>query len=108
MTRRRSAVAVAAAPLRPPGWFTEPVRAWFGPDWQPATVWGHDAVTLSARARAGREARVALGDGGSVAGLSRRNDARLAELAELPAVPSARSLGARHMGPRRAKGAAMP
>lgn len=79
MTRKR--VPKPATPLaawHPPGWYTEPVRAWFGAHWQPATDWGQDLVAASARAAAGRAVRVAAGDSGSIAGLSKRSDALLA------------------------------
>lgn len=82
MTRRR--VLEPAQTERPPGWYTEPVRAWFGPSWEPATRWGGNDVQLSDRARQARETRVAQGDGGGIAGLSQRNDARLAEIAHKP------------------------
>lgn len=66
---------------RPPGWYTEPVRAWFGADWQPATDWGGNAVVFSERARDARGVRLAAGDTGSIAGLSKRSDALLAATA---------------------------
>lgn len=105
MTRHRRASALPAPPLRPPGWFTEPVRAWFGPFWRPQTDWGDDAVTLSERARAGRETQAARGESGGVVGLSRRNDARLAVLGELRSDAPPRRTGARHLGPRQRGGA---
>ena len=63
-----------------PGYFLEPVLAWFGPDWKPATNWGHDETLTSERARAARAVRVARGDTGSIHGLSHRSDAQLAAL----------------------------
>lgn len=59
-------------------YFMEPVRAWFGSDWQPATDWGGNAVVFSERARDARALRVKAGDTGSIPGLSKRSDARLA------------------------------
>lgn len=82
MTRRRRARPLTVqAPARPPGWFTEPVRAWFGAHWQPATEWGRNVLADSERAREARGVRVAAGDAGSIAGLSRRSDALLAAVA---------------------------
>lgn len=78
MTRRK---APAQPPVRPAGYYTEPVRAWFGADWQPATDWGGNAVVFSERARAARGVRLAAGDTGSIPGLSKRSDALLAATA---------------------------
>ncbi len=79
MTRRK---ASAPPPQpRPAGYFTEPVRAWFGADWQPSTVWGCNVVAVSERSRDARAVRVAAGDSGSIAGLSKRSDALLAATA---------------------------
>lgn len=63
-----------------PGYFLEPVYAWFGRDWQPATVWGRDEVATGARATAAREVLVAQGQTGSIGGMSKRSDARLASV----------------------------
>ena len=76
--KRSPKPAAQPAAWRPPGWYTEPVRAWFGAHWQPATNWGQDLVAASARAAAGRAVRVAAGDSGSIVGLSKRSDALLA------------------------------
>lgn len=77
MTRRRKAAPDTVAE-RPPGYYTEPVRAWFGADWQPATDWGGNAVVSAERATAARAVRLAAGDTGSIPGLSKRSDALLA------------------------------
>lgn len=78
MTRRRIKPAPVPAWNYPPGYFLEPVYAWFGPDWQPATQWGRNDVAVGERATAAREVLVAQGQTGSISGLSRRSDARLA------------------------------
>lgn len=100
MTRRKVADSASgaapepAAPLRPEGWFLAPVYAWFGPGWQPATVWGKDEVELRERASEARGERLAKGDTGSLGGLSKKSDARLAsvtiERARLMAAGTAR------------------
>ena len=101
MTRRKAIDAPEpdAPPLRPEGWFLAPVYAWFGPDWQPATVWGKDEVELRERASEARGARLAKGDTGSIGGLSAKSDARLAEVtierARLMAAGTARQRGRR-------------
>lgn len=79
--KRRGGAPLKAAPALvwpPAGYFLEPVYAWFGPGWKPATDWGRDDVATSARSRAARERRVAMGDPGSIVGMSKRSDARLA------------------------------
>lgn len=97
MTKGKPTPPQALNQGRPPGWYTQPVRAWFGADWKPATSWGENVVVLSARARAGREARLLRGEAGSVVGLSKNNDARLAELSGGPGCVS-RGLSRRQGG----------
>lgn len=62
-----------------PGYWTELVitNNW-PPNWEPAGDWGANNVELSARAAAKRDERLALGDTGTIGGLSSKSDARAA------------------------------
>ena len=62
-----------------PGYWTELVivNNW-PPDWAPAGEWGANNVELSTRAAANRDVRLALGDTGTIGGLSSKSDARAA------------------------------
>lgn len=62
----------------PPGHFTTPCRAWFGEHWRPYGEWGRNSVAIYNAAARGRETQLAAGYSGSLPGLSKRADARLA------------------------------
>lgn len=63
----------------PVGYFTAPVRAWFGADWQPQTRWGIDAIERRGAAVRGRASALAGGYMGSIKGLSSASDAAVAQ-----------------------------
>lgn len=65
----------------PPGHFTAPCRAWFGQHWKPHGEWGRNEVMHAAAAARGRETQLAAGYTGSIAGISKHADARLASVA---------------------------
>jgi hypothetical protein len=53
----------AALPVKdyPPGYFTVPVRAWFGQSWRPALTWALTPASVSAGATRNAEAGTAFG-----------------------------------------------
>jgi hypothetical protein len=65
---------------RPAGYWTAPCRAWFGAHWTPRSEWGASHLKVSQAATRGRETQLANGYSGSLAGLSKRSDKRLAEV----------------------------
>jgi len=62
----------------PPGYFTEPCRAWWGPDWRPVGEWGRNEVAISQAASRGRDTQIKAGYTGSVMGMSKLADAAVA------------------------------
>lgn len=58
----KARAAMHSAPVGyPPGHFTQPVRAWFGPMWQSAIDWSAPTSNTSATSTATRERGLAEG-----------------------------------------------
>jgi hypothetical protein len=82
MTARKHPTPLTGAWARPEGYFTEPCRAWWGEHWQPFGGWGANEIARAQAAVRGRDAQLAAGYTGSIAGISKASAASIQLYAE--------------------------
>jgi len=75
----------------PVGYFTKPVRAWFGQDWRPVSRWGKDNIAQKEAAVRGRDKQLAAGVTGTIHGLSKSTGAAAELYKDVQAAMSKRS-----------------